>query len=91
MKQTITKTVTIIPMDNKFNIYYSKRAPYQLEVYYTEKKPTKCVGILNSNSRKFSHKVGDIIDVSTKVNINSHCYLTNVVINKFLQNYLNNR
>lgn len=91
MKQTIIKTVGIYRLTSRLELSQSKDAPYQLEIYYTQESPNKNVGVLNNNTQKFSYKVGDTIDITPKVTVNQFCYLTNVVINEFLQTYLKNR
>lgn len=88
MNQTIAKIISIDPLDYNLNPSNFSSAPYQLEVYHTIQYPNKNVGVLNYNTGHASYKEGDIIDVTPQVIISQYKFLTNVVMNTFLKNYL---
>jgi len=88
MKQTVTKTVSIHKIDYRLYSTNMLNAPFQLEIYHTKEEPGKNIGVLNNNTKKFSYKIGDIVDVAPKVNVSSSTFLTNIVMNTFLQNYM---
>ena len=88
MQQTITESVQIYGLDHNFNPYEGTGAPFQLEIYHTKEQPKTNVGVLNNNTKKFSYKIGDVVEVAPKINVSSSIFLTNVVVNSFLQNHL---
>lgn len=90
MQHTIQKTVSIHPLDTRLNPCSAGSASFQLEIYHTDKSPKKNVAVLNVYNKKFSYQIGDIVDVSAKVVVNKYCWLTNIVKNAFLIDYLSN-
>ena len=88
MQHTIQKQVSIHPIDTRLNPCSAGSASFQLEIYRTDKSPEKNVAVLNVYNEKFSYKIGDTVDVSARVSINRFCWLTNVVKNAFLIDYL---
>lgn len=88
--QTIKQQVSIHPLDSFLNV--SKRngpdTPYQLEIYHTDKSPTKNVGAIAKYSGKFSYQIGTQVDVRPEVVVNMGCWLTNVIMNECLTNYI---
>ena len=91
MKQTITRTVSIDPVDYRLNPTDSKNAPYQLEIYRTKEHPGVNVGVLSKNTTQFSHKIGDVINVTSRVRVTKYMFLTNVVMNTVLKEYIQTR
>ncbi len=88
--QTITEQVSIHPLDSFLNV--SKRngpdTPYQLEIYHTDKSPTKNVGAIAKYSGEYSYQIGSTVDVRPEVVVNMSCWLTNIITNECLQNYI---
>ena len=89
MQQTITQQVKIYPLDSFLNVCKkSKNTPYQLEVYHSDKSPTKNIGAISHYSGKYSYAIGTPVDVKPHVAVNMGCWLTNIIMNKCLQDYI---
>ena len=91
MQQTITETVSITPLDSRLSPTKASNAPYQLEIYHSKERPDTNIGVLNGHTMTYSYKIGDVVDVTPKVPVTNYTLLTNVVVNPFLQNYLQTR
>jgi len=91
MQQTIIEAVSIHNIDYRLNPSKASNAPYQLEIYHTKEQPNTNIGVLNNNTKKFSYEIGSVVDVTPKVNVSTYTFLTNIVVNSFLQNYLKTR
>lgn len=88
MQHTIKKQVSIYPLDARLNPCSAGSASFQLEVYRTNEGQKKNISVLNVYNKRFSYQIGDSVDVSDKVVVNRWCWLTNVVKNAFLTDYL---
>lgn len=88
MKHTVKEQVSIHPMDTRLNPCCASSASFQLEIYHTDKSPKKNIVVLNNYNKKFSYQIGDNVDVCAKVVVNRWCWLTNIVKNSFLFDYL---
>ena len=90
MQHRITQQVKICPLDSFLNVreHNGPDTPYQLEVYHSDKSPTKNVGAIAKYSGKFSYQIGSQVDVQPKVTVNMGWWLTNVIMNECLQNYI---
>lgn len=91
MEQTISKTVSMYALDiaKTYRVYpeHNEYAKYQLEYYRTKEHPRTNICVLSKNTKKFSYKIGDKVDVRQKIQIADGLWLTNVVMNKTLQKY----
>lgn len=87
--QTITEQVSIHPLDSFLNVCTEgQSALFQLEIYHTDKSPTKNVGAIAKYSGEYSYQIGSTVDVRPKVSVNTGCLLTNVIMNECLANYI---
>ena len=91
MEQKISQQVSIKKLDSRLYSTNAKNAPYQLEVYHTQEQPKTNIGVLNTNTQKYSYKVGDIVDVKSEILLSQRLLLKNVVMNEFLKEYFNVR
>ena len=87
MGQKISQQVSIDKLDHRLYPTDNANAPYQLEIYHTQEQPGKNIGVLNKNTKKFSYKVGEVVDVRPKVLVSQYLLLQNIVMNEFLKNY----
>lgn len=88
MKQTIYSQVSIDTIDSRIHPTTNKNAPYQLEVYHTKEQPNKNIGVLNTNTNQYSYNIGDVVDVKPEISVSPTLLLQNIIMNKFLENFL---
>ena len=91
MKRTISKQLAITYLDSRLNKCDSAIATMQLESYYTYDEPPLKIGVISPVTRKYTHNIGDTVNVEPKIIINNGCMLTNVVRTQFLNNYIINQ
>lgn len=89
MQHTIKEQVSIHPLDSQLNICKKGcDAPFQLEIYHTDKSPTKNVGAIANYNGKFSYAIGSPVNVMPKIIVNNFCWLTNSIMTDCLANYI---
>ena len=90
MQHKITQQVKICPLDSFLNVreHGDPDTPYQLEVYHSDKSPNKNIGAISHYSGTYSYAIGASVDVRPHVTVNMGCWLTNIIMNECLQNYI---
>ena len=90
MQHRITQQVKICPLDSFLNVreHGGPDTPYQLEVSHSDKSPKKNIGAISHYSGKYSYTIGAHVDVKLQVSVNMGCWLTNIIMNQCLIDYV---